>query len=143
MLKKGWRKNRAMAKGDGPIVVDPVYNLTFPSPEGGYYPIRQIRDDSSILPRRLDDLIISRGKIDKIAQYRTSDDGAHYGYPKTINLEKNIITRMAKIIIGLFVDEPELINRPRYLEDPKLFVTMATASFAGGFFALAGILTLV
>ena len=128
---------------DGPIVVDPVYDLTFPSTNGRFHDLRQLRGDPSILQSRLDELIESRGEKDKIARYRRGEDGAHYGYPKTINLDKGPVIRIVKTVMGWFTDEPELIRRPRFLEDPKLFLTMVAAGLAACCFAVVGLPAIV
>ncbi|MFT4614140.1 MAG: hypothetical protein ACI9NT_001282 [Bacteroidia bacterium] len=111
---------------DGPIVVDPVYNMSFPKGDGSYYSVLELRADPSLLPGRLEELIAERGEEDKIAFYRAGADGVHYGAPKTINLEKNGVLRGVKQLISMFSDEPQLVYRPRILEDPKLFLLTAS-----------------
>lgn len=115
---------------DGPIVVDPVYNMSFPKPDGGYYGLDEMRRNPGILESRIIQLIDQRGPDDKIAYYHKSEDGSHYGFPKTVNLDKNAATRAVKTVLGLFVERPQLVYRPRFLEDPKLFLTMATGGAA-------------
>lgn len=107
---------------DGPIAVDPVYNISFPSSTGHYYGIRDLRDDSDILQDRLGELILQRGSKSKVAFYRRGADGIHYSYPVTINWEKNFLTRFIGAFLARYVDEPFLIYRPRWLEDPKLLI---------------------
>jgi hypothetical protein len=110
---------------DGPIVVDPVYDISFPKPDGGYYDLNDLQASPGILESRLTQLVDLRGPDDKIAYYHKSADGSHYGFPKTINLDKNVATRAAKAVLSLFVERPQLAYRPRFLEDPKLFLTLA------------------
>lgn len=107
---------------DGPIVVDPVYNISFPSSAGHYYGIKDLRNDSDILQARLDELTLQRGPESKIAFYRRGADGIHYSYPVTINWEKNFLTRFAGKFLARYTDEPSLIYRPRWLEDPKFLI---------------------
>lgn len=106
----------------GTIVVDPVYNISFPSSDGHYHGIQNLRDNSSILQARLDELILQRGPNDKIAYYRLGPDGMHYSYPVTINWNKNSLTQFIGSLLTNYVDEPSLIYRPRWLEDPKLLI---------------------
>lgn len=107
---------------DGAIVVDPVYNISFPSPDGRYHGIQNLRDNSSILQARLDELILQRGPDDKIAFYRLGADGMHYSYPVTVNWEKNSLTQFIGSLLANYVEEPSLVYRPRWLEDPKLLI---------------------
>lgn len=107
---------------DGAIVVDPVYNISFPSSAGHYYGIRDLRDNSNILQSRLDELILQRGLGSKVAFYRKGADGIHYSYPVTINWEKNSLTQFIGRFLARYTDEPSLIYRPRWLEDPKLLI---------------------
>lgn len=106
----------------GEIVVDPVYNISFPSSAGHYYGIRDLRDNNDILQSRLDELILQRGSGSKVAFYRRGADGIHYSYPVTINWEKNFLTQFIGRFLERYMDEPSLIYRPRWLEDPKLLI---------------------
>ena len=124
------------------IASDPVYNIVFPSGDGQYHGVVALRNNPELLPERLDTLIEERGPQDKIAFYRAAADGAHYGYPKTINLEKTAATRMLKSVLARFVDDPELIRRPRLLEDPKLFLALASLGLGGMLLGLAGLVSL-
>ncbi|SFU51519.1 hypothetical protein SAMN05216339_103152 [Nitrosomonas eutropha] len=108
---------------DGAIAVDPVYNISFPSSNGHYYGIKDLRDNSNILPARLDELILKRGSRDKVAFYRGGADGIHYSYPVTINWEKNFLTRSIGKFLMQYTDDASLVYRPRWLEDPKLLMS--------------------
>lgn len=123
---------------DGCIVVDPVYDLSFPADEGRYYGVKDLRDNDEILENRIDELVAIRGPTDKVAYYRKSSDGAHYRFPKTINWEKNRITRMVLPLLRAVTDEPMLLQRPHFLEDPKLF--MALASLLSAIFLCSALL---
>lgn len=125
---------------DGPIVVDPVYDISFPRPEGGYYGLDELRTDGSILIKRLAELRAERGPFDKINGYRNIGDGSHYHYPKSVNFERNRFTQTLESLISPFVDNPQLMTRPRFLEDPKLFLTL-TAFGIAAFFAVLALLT--
>ncbi|SDY34047.1 hypothetical protein [Nitrosomonas halophila] len=108
---------------DGAIAVDPIYNISFPSPDGRYYGIQALRNDADILQTRLDELILQRGPEDKVAFYRLGPDGIHYSYPVTVNWAKNSLTQFVGLFLARYIDEPSLIYRPRWLEDPKLLIS--------------------
>jgi hypothetical protein len=112
---------------DGLIVVDPVYGFGLPKKSGGFYDLHALRSDPSILKQRLSKLVSIRGSADKIARYNQSDGGSHYGFPRTINWKKNAVLSTAKDLVGVFVKYPEFLYRPRFMEDPKLFLTLFSA----------------
>jgi hypothetical protein len=112
---------------DGTMVIDPLFGISFPNPKGGYYGVRNLRDDPSIVPKRLEEL----AKLNEADEnpVRDREYASYFGYPTMINLKKNVFTHWAAIVIAQFADEPELVYRPRFLEDPKLVLTlMAGAS---------------
>ncbi|MEE4349829.1 MAG: hypothetical protein V2J26_06330 [Pacificimonas sp.] len=120
---------------DGDLVsADPVYDLVFPDPGGGYYGVAEVRDDPSILERRLAELSIERGPADKINFH--DPDEMKYGFPKTVNWDRDGLFRTAGAGVAMLTDEPFLVQRPHFFEDPKLFLTMASLGLA----ALCGIL---
>ena len=55
--------------GQFKAVADPVYDLVFPNPNGGFYGIEDLRKNPALLPNRLDDLLQTRGASNKIAFY--------------------------------------------------------------------------
>ena len=109
------------------MVADPVFNIIFPKKETGYFNIKELKDDPSILPKQLNLLIKERGNYDKITRYLR--DTESYSWVKTINWNKNFITQKIGDIIGLYVDDPFLVMRPQFLEDPKLLYTYITSIF--------------
>lgn len=109
-------------------VADPVYDLTFPKPQGGYYSLSEMRGDPDILTHRLDALVAVNGRENKIAHYKR--DIENYRFATTINWDKN---RLLKMIAGYLQNrgiEPQTLRRPHLLDDPKLMI--ACLSFAGG-----------
>lgn len=120
---------------DGRIVVDPSYAVSFPKPKGGYYSVRDLRKDSSIIVHRLDDYDKFSETGDQLKFDRAREYATFYSHPKTINLAKNAFTQWAAPVIALFADEPELVYRPRFLEDPKLGLTLLAG--AGSLLAFA------
>lgn len=112
----------------GRMVADPVYDIVFPRNNEQYSGIKELRSDPDILINRLDYLKTKRGNTDKIAFYQR--DIETYSWPKTVNWDKNSITQGVGSFIAQFTDDPFLVMRPHFLEDPKLFY-IYFLSFAG------------
>ena len=114
----------ATTYGGDRVAADPVYDIVWPDPSGGYYGVAEIRDEPLILTERLSDLKRLRGPEDKINFH--SRDEMKYGFPKTINWDRDLIFAALGAAFGTFVEEPFLITRPHMFESPKLF--LATVS---------------
>ena len=110
----------------GTMAADPVFDIVFPKPDGGFYGVAELRDDPGILIERLDALVAERGEDAKIARYKR--DTESYRWPKTINWDKNALTRGVERFIRVFGSKSVFIGRPRALEDPKLLVTLSGMS---------------
>ncbi|MGB3722975.1 MAG: hypothetical protein WA979_09180 [Pacificimonas sp.] len=121
------------AEAGGDIVAaDPVYDMVWPDPAGGYYGVAEIRDDNDILMERLEALKRERPVPDKINFH--SPDEMKYGFPKTVNWDRDGLFQLIGGAVARLTDEPYLIDRPRIFEDPKLFLMWAglgLASFSG------------
>ena len=104
------------------MAVDPVYNIFFPDTNGRYYGIKELGGNHQLLGDRIKELRVTRGPKDKINHY--SIDGANYIYTKTINWNKNLLTRGISLFVSFFSDDPFLVRRPHFLEDPKLFIVL-------------------
>lgn len=113
----------------GRMAADPVYNIVFPKSDGSYRGVKELRDNPDLLIQRLDLLKEERGHEDKIAYYKR--DVETYSWVKTINWSKNMITQGVGGVIGQFTEDPFLVMRPHFLEDPKLFYSYFL--FVGGF----------
>jgi|TARA_R100000501_G_scaffold13654_3_gene24905 disulfide bond formation protein DsbB len=109
----------AEVKGDV-VAADPVYDIVWPDPAGGYRGVAEIRDDPAILAERLAELKRLRPLPDKIHFH--SPDEMKYGFPKTVNWDRDAVFAGIGGIVGQFTDEPYLVQRPRIFEDPKLFL---------------------
>lgn len=125
---------------DTAMVVDPVYDINFPDGVGNYHGINSLRTNSEILVCRLRELIEERGIDDKIARYEGGPDGANYEFPRTINLYKNSLLRTFRRALGIIYTDPDLVSRPRFLEDPKLFLSLTVTVLASVFLSLAMLL---
>jgi hypothetical protein len=109
-------------------VADPVFNIVFPNEDGSLLGVRELRESGKILENRLKYLSQHRLPGDKINFYRTETET--YDFPRTINWDKNILTRMAGRMASLWTEDIYLIARPRLLENPYLMafiITMASS----------------
>lgn len=116
------------------VAADPVYDIVWPDSAGGYYGVAEIRDQPALLQNRLAELKRQRPIPDKINYH--SEDEMKYGFPKTVNWDRDPVFRTMGTAVSWFTDEPYLIDRPRLFEDPKLFLSWAGFGLA----ALAGVL---
>ncbi len=124
------------------MVADPVYNIVFPKEENAtYLGLQELSDNPKILNNRLDYLIEQRGKKNKISFYKR--DIETYSWPKTINWKKNSVTLIIGEFVGYFYDNPYWVQRPHFLEDPKLLLTIASACICGGVLILFGFIRLI
>src|SRR5687768_11993765 len=114
--------------GDRWTAYDPVYNLSFPDPRGGYYDVRSLRARPEIMHDRLDQLIALRGAGDKIAKYGRRDHV--YTHITTVNWDKNGATQAVAAMLPVFGLEPALTPRPFFLDNPKQFFAIAGFSVA-------------
>lgn len=109
-------------QGQFKAVADPVYDLVFPNPNGGYYNTEELRNNSALLLNRLDNLIQIRGTTDKIFYYRRAEESYQFASP--INWNRNDLLRFIANILGRMGIEARNIGRPHFLDDPKLFVSV-------------------
>jgi hypothetical protein len=104
---------------DGRIVVDPTYGIAFPKPGGGYHDLRDLRRDPSIVKHEVAALRVQDQDMQTYADFRNRYLG-YYNDSRTINFGTNALGRWAARIVSVFNAEPELVYRPRILEDPIL-----------------------
>ena len=103
------------------MVVDPVYDLYFPRGDStGFHGLLDLRGDSKILPKRLDELIAVRGRSPILAYNRAL---GVYDRASSINWGKNRLTRLTHgLLISMWGDDVYRLRRPLVLEEPKLAV---------------------
>ena len=119
----------------GWMAVDPSYNLAFPKESGGYYSLRELRGNPTVLPRRLKELARRRGPADKINFYDIK--GLHYGHVRTVNWQKDWLTNSVAGWLSWFLGDPFLIRRPQFLEDPKYLILLGALFMALGLTVVA------
>jgi hypothetical protein len=118
---------------NGKMVADPLYGLWFPSPSGGYYSIRELRQSPNILSERIQSLV-EQGKRPGTSNLRKYPvEEYSYTYAKTINWEKWVVTwplyKALSVIMGPGVDD---LQRPMFVEAPQIMVVMIAGVIQGG-----------
>lgn len=121
--------------GQFKAVADPVYDLVFPNPNGGFYNIEDLRGNSGLLLNRLDNLLAIRGLSNKIVFYRRAHESYEFASP--INWNKNGLLKLISNILGQMGIEARDIRRPHFLDDPKLFIS-TTLFYISLFFIILG-----
>jgi len=118
------------------MVVDPVYRLWFPRPNGqGYYDLLDLRIDPTILELRLDELLAVAPRRSPLWSYNR--ESAVYDHAASINWNKNAFTRLLHHWIRAGSgDGVYRFPRPLVLEEPKLFVAAALTGLGCACFAL-------
>ena len=114
--------------GQFKAVADPVYDLVFPNPNGGFYNIDELRKNPALLPNRLDDLLQTRGASNKIAFYKRINESYQFASP--INWSKNELLKLTANILRRLGIEARDIRRPHFLDDPKLFISITLLSIS-------------
>jgi hypothetical protein len=113
---------------DREMVVDPVYELSFPKPQhGDYYGLLDLRKDPTILTLRLEELRTQWPRSHPVHSY----DSAKAGYSRAscINWERDALTRLlGSILIRRYGNEAYTTPRPVVLEEPKLAVAVGALS---------------
>lgn len=114
----------------GRMAVDPVFDIDFPADGSGerYFGIKELRADPKILVDRVRELSEERGASDdKVSYYKLATE--HYSHARTMNLDKNALTRAVAALLVRLGHDPTLVPRPVLLEDPiRLCAIAATAS---------------
>lgn len=114
----------------GRMAVDPVFDIDFPADAVGerYFGIKELRADPKILVDRVRELSEQRGASDdKVSYYKLATE--HYSHARTMNLDKNAVTRAVSALLERLGHDPTLVPRPVVLEDPiRLCAFAATIS---------------
>jgi len=114
----------------GKMVVDPLFGMWFPKPQGGYYAIRDLKQDPKLLQQRIADLRAQgvRPGTDSLELYPL--DQYIYVNARTINWSKNAVWRLVYLILhGLIGDRADQLDRPALAEEPALMVICGAAGF--------------
>jgi hypothetical protein len=111
----------------GQMVVDPLFGLWFPKPQGGYYDIRELKTEPAILAQRINSLK-SQGLepgADRLETYEWKQ--YVYSDPRTINWNKSPILEFLYLgLHGIWGEKVDNLQRPAFVEEPALMVLYGT-----------------
>ena len=118
-------------EGGGRMVVDPIWNVDYPSDNGRFLGVRDLAW-TSLGEERVVELQRQHGAADKIALMPATE--AKFDYTAAVNWDKSIFTRAVAEMINVLGYSPNTIFRPRLLEDPKMalfwFLILSTFGLA-------------
>lgn len=107
----------------GKMVVDPLFGLWFPRPEGGYYGIRELKQQPEILRKRIETLISLGERPGRVNLTKYPMNRYVYTYARSINWQKfrgmSVAYSLLRVFLGNKADE---IYRPRFMEQPALVI---------------------
>lgn len=112
----------------GRMVVDPIWNVDYPSGNGKFLGIQEIAGTNRGR-EHVSDLQAGRGFGDKI-QFMP-DAEATFDYARAVNWQKNALSRTAAFGFRMLGYNPKHMLRPHFLEDPKLALTLFLVMMAG------------
>jgi len=105
----------------GRMVVDPIWHVDYPAADGRFLGVRDIAGTSRGRDR-VAELQRERGPSDKIAVMPATE--ATFDYAVAVNWDKNMATRTISAALHLLGYAPEQMFRPRFIEDPKLALSL-------------------
>ena len=129
-------------ENDNTMVVDALFGLYFPKPNGGYFTLEDLKGDESILKERVSEVRTKGedGYIPTLASYPF--ERYTYRNPRTINWDKSSVMKTIygtlKKVVGDRVDK---IKRPFIVERPALMLLVGAVGTQ--FFLLAVYLLIV
>jgi hypothetical protein len=112
----------------GRMVVDPIWDVDYPSGDGKFLGIRELAG-TSLGRTRIAELQTRRGAGDKI-QFMPNAE-AIFDYAAAVNWRKNALSRATASALRLLGYDPRHLLRPHFLEDPKLALTLWFLAIAG------------
>jgi hypothetical protein len=101
----------------GRMVVDPIWHVDYPTGDGRFLGVRDLAGTNRGR-ERVAELQRERGASDKIAGMPATE--ATFDYAVAMNWDKNIATRAVAAALHRLGYTPEQMFRPRFIEDPKL-----------------------
>lgn len=114
------------------MAIDPLFGLWFPRDDGGYYGIKELKDNPQIVADRVMSLLISGERPGTLGLEHYHLDRYSYSRARTINWDKSRVTqliyRLLRWSVGKGVDE---IPRPKIVEQPALMVFWILAALQG------------
>ncbi len=105
----------------GRMVVDPIWHVDYPTADGRFLGVRDLAGTSHGRDR-VAELQRERGASDKITGMPATE--ATFDYAVAMNWDKNMATRTVAVALHLLGYTPEQMFRPRFIEDPKLALSL-------------------
>jgi hypothetical protein len=105
----------------GRMVVDPTWDVDYPTTDDKFLGVRDLAG-TSLGRGHIAELQKERGAADKIAAMPATE--ATFDYAVRMNWDKNPATRAVAATLRLLGYGPEQMFRPRFLEDPKLALSL-------------------
>ncbi len=113
----------------GKMVVDPLFGLWYPRPEGGYYGIEELRRDPSPFQQRILELRARHERPGAVKLEEYPLDRYIYRNARTFNWDKSSATRLLYgPMRGLLGERADRIPRPEWAEEPALSVAIGLGS---------------
>lgn len=111
------------------MVADPTWNMVYPGRHGGYLGVRQLHDTkfAGFDVMRAQSSRPGDAKIQSILR-----SNYNFDYAVRMNWNKDAITRSIAGFLSSVGYDPDTMMRPRFLEAPKLLLSMASAMLAAG-----------
>jgi len=108
---------------DGDMVVDPLYGLWFPRPDGWFFSIKELKDDPEILKERIRFLLIRGEQPGALSLAHYPLNTYFYTNARTINWDKSFGMKMLYRVLYVAVgDKVNDLPRPALAEEPELIV---------------------
>ena len=111
------------------MVVDPIWNVDYPAPDGSYRGVRDL-SGTNLGRERIEQLQRQRGATDKIAEMPATE--ATFDYAVALNWNKNLVTVTSATMLSLLGYSPETMFRPRFFEDPELALLLFCICIGAG-----------
>lgn len=107
----------------GLMVVDPLFDLWFPNPGGGFYGVEDLRNDPQILNQRIQDLL-SNGGANGVGNLRFYPlDKYVFTYARSINWDKSpVFSLLYSLLYRLLGQRINEASRPAWSEQPALMI---------------------
>jgi hypothetical protein len=110
----------------GRMVVDPIWDIDYPTAGGHFLGVHDLAG-TNLGREHLLQLQAQSGPADEIAAMPPAE--ATFDYAVSVNWHKNTLSRMAAATLRLLSYAPDEMLRPRFLEDPKLALSLLLLGF--------------
>jgi hypothetical protein len=124
----------------GKMVLDPLFGLTYPRQQDGYYGIEDLRHNPSLFQDHITELRTrhERPGAEKLDWYPLNL--YVYTYARTINWDKSGAMRLAyRTLRAVIGDRVNQIQRPIWAEQPALMFIIGVAGLEGGVLFIWGV----